>query len=90
MGLPVVVARAYLLVAVNTRRNTEAFGTALLAEEHAWLLVRCRRAPIRTFWLAIRRTKLGVSLQSPKQNTNHFRSDPYMLERSGPIIRSWS
>ena len=48
LGLPVVVARAHLLVANDARRNTFAFGTALLAEEHARLLVRCRRATVLT------------------------------------------
>ena len=39
LGLPVIVARANLLVAISARRNTEALGAALKAEKHAWLLV---------------------------------------------------
>ena len=39
LGLPVVVARANSLVPIVPRRNTEALGTALLAEEHAGLVV---------------------------------------------------
>lgn len=42
LSLPVVVARACLFVAVSARRDAEAFGAALLAEEHAWLPVGCR------------------------------------------------
>lgn len=53
LGLPVVVARAHLLVAVSARRNTQTLGATLQAEEHAWLLVRCRRATIGTLWFAI-------------------------------------
>lgn len=48
LGLPVIVARAHLLVAISARRNTQARGAALETEEHAWLLVRCRRATIGT------------------------------------------
>ncbi|RWW40611.1 hypothetical protein BHE74_00053933, partial [Ensete ventricosum] len=35
-----VVAGARLLAAVGARRHAQARGAALLAEEHAWLLVR--------------------------------------------------
>ena len=48
LSLPVVVARAYLLVSSSPRRNTETLCTALLTEEHAWLLVRSGRTPIWT------------------------------------------
>jgi len=40
-GLPVVVAGAHLLVAIGSRRHTQAFRTTLLAEEQTWLLVLC-------------------------------------------------
>jgi hypothetical protein len=39
LSLPVIVARANLLVAISARRNTQALGAALEAEEHAWLLM---------------------------------------------------
>ena len=39
--LPIVVARASLLVAIGTRRNAQTFGTTLVAEKQAWLLVLC-------------------------------------------------
>ena len=39
LGLPVVVARAELFVAIGTWWDTQAFGTAFIAEEQAWLLV---------------------------------------------------
>jgi len=38
-GLPVVVARANLLVAISSRRHTQALGTALLAEKQTRFLV---------------------------------------------------
>lgn len=41
LGLPVIVARAELLVPVCSWRYAQAFGATLLAEEHAWLFV-CR------------------------------------------------
>lgn len=47
LGLPVIVAGANLLVSIGSRRHTQAFSTTLLAEEHAWLLVRRLRAPTR-------------------------------------------
>lgn len=46
-GLPVIVARAELLVAVRAGRHAEACLAALLAEEHAGLLVRRRGASAR-------------------------------------------
>lgn len=46
-GLPVIVARAELLVAVRAGRHAEAFLAALLAEEHAGLLVGRRGASAR-------------------------------------------
>ncbi len=39
--LPIVVARAGLLVSISSRRHTQALCTTLLTEEHAWLLVSC-------------------------------------------------
>lgn len=39
LSLPVVVARAHLLVAVKARWDAQALGAALVAEEEAWLLV---------------------------------------------------
>lgn len=39
LGLPIVVARACLLVAISAWRNTQASSTTLLTEEHAWFLV---------------------------------------------------
>lgn len=45
LGLPIVVARTDLLVAVEARRHAQAFPAALLAEEHARLVVLSLRAP---------------------------------------------
>ena len=47
LGLPVIVARAELFVPICPRRHAQALCATLLAKEHAWLLVRCRRAPAR-------------------------------------------
>lgn len=41
LGLPVVVARAELLVPICAWRDAQALGTALLAEKQTWLLVLC-------------------------------------------------
>ena len=49
LGLQVVVARALFLVAVCTRWDTQALLAAIVAEEKAWLLVCCSRAPVVTF-----------------------------------------
>ena len=38
-GLPVVITRARLLVAVCSSWYAQAFGAALLTEKHAWLPV---------------------------------------------------
>lgn len=53
LGLPVVVARARLFVAISARWYAQAFRATLQAKEHTRLLVRCGRASIRTFRLAI-------------------------------------
>lgn len=45
LRLPVVVAGADLLVAIRPGRHAEALGAALLAEEHAGLLVGGGGAP---------------------------------------------
>lgn len=45
LGLPVVVARAYSFVTIETRGNTQALPAAFLAEEHAWFVVLCPAAP---------------------------------------------
>ena len=39
LGLPIVVARATLLVTVEAWWDTQAFPAAFLAEEHAWFVV---------------------------------------------------
>lgn len=44
LGLPVVVARAYSFVTIETRGNTQALPAAFLAEEHAWFVVLCPAA----------------------------------------------
>jgi hypothetical protein len=49
LGLHVVVARALFLVAVCAGRDAQALVAAVVAEEKAWLLVRCSRAPVVTF-----------------------------------------
>lgn len=40
-SLPLIIAGTRLLVAISPIRHTQALGTTLLAEEHAWLLERC-------------------------------------------------
>ena len=50
LGLPVVVAWAILFVSICARRHTQALGTALLTEKHAWLLVCCSRASGSASW----------------------------------------
>ena len=45
LGLPVIVARADLLVTIRPWRHAQAFRATLLAEEHARLLVRCFCTP---------------------------------------------
>eukprot|EP00252_Welwitschia_mirabilis_P021185 TRINITY_DN5355_c0_g1_i1.p3 TRINITY_DN5355_c0_g1~~TRINITY_DN5355_c0_g1_i1.p3 ORF type:complete len:150 (-),score=11.07 TRINITY_DN5355_c0_g1_i1:68-517(-) len=65
LSLPIVVARANLLVAVGAGRHAQAFCAALLTEEHAWLLVRRRRASVRAARSALRR------MQPPSPLTPH-------------------
>lgn len=44
-GLPIVIAGADLLVAIETRGHTQALSATLLTEEHAWLVVLSLGAP---------------------------------------------
>ena len=50
LGLPVFVARAEFLVPISSWRNTQAFSTALLAEEHAWLFECCFWTSLGATW----------------------------------------
>lgn len=53
LGLPVVVAGALALVAVEARRHAEAGVAALVAEEEARLLVLRLAAPVRALRRAL-------------------------------------
>lgn len=41
LGLPIIVARTSLLVAIGARGHTQTLCAAFLTEEHAWFLVGC-------------------------------------------------
>jgi len=62
LGLPVVVARAELLISIGAGGHAQARRTAFLAKEQAWLLVLRRRAPSRASTRTFCTQKTDISL----------------------------
>jgi len=65
LGLPVVVAGAGALVAVEARRHAEARGAALVAEGEAGLLVLRLRAPRRALGRALPGLQVAATTWAP-------------------------
>lgn len=73
LGLPVVVARADAFVSIVTRRHAQALSAALLAEEHAWLVVlrlpAPSRAPIWAFCAFFTHFRVATQKKKRKRKT---------------------
>lgn len=73
LGLPVVVAGALVLVAVEARRHAQAGVAALVAEEEARLPVLGVAAPVLAHRLALCNSCTATSTTHPTHISFHFR-----------------
>lgn len=89
--LPVVVAGADGLVAVEARRDAEALPAALLAEEHARLVVLRLAAPPTALRWALCGSKFTVRLaRCPMDDGSYILRDPHATCGTVIIVESIS